>query len=732
MFNPPEGAFSLAQLHALKALQLVRVRGQSEDWWAVLLPEDRLRDLTDGEKKLAGTNTPPIKGTAGKKRDHNGGVTYECQRASPPTRAKKAAPPREGVRGGGQVHGLGERCTPLKVDCPYRFTVQVQSGGVMLVKIKASVLKEGHNHGCDGPTRFPDPWVSALIAEEYDRNDCVTSTYLRKLILETAQAIAVYEGNYESYEELLAAQTAHTAFPTREELITMQDINSVLRKLRNQSDSLAASDLSDGIAAFAAQNEDSIFFYQPGEGGEDEKVCFGSCNTTSPSIATSDPPLTQPENGFAIGICTPWQLKMLREHGHQSVIIMDGTEGTVSIKYPLTIGSVVDKDFGTTIPVFFVLHKYKHKSVLTDVMYNLGVFASNSARHADWPLRRNPADAPPPPLPPSPHGPAWAAAAAAWQTGNSPARRLPVPQKDPVIPFCPAYLKIDCCAIETAAGESCPWSKGWQGDGLSPAEFAMWVSWCSWHLDRAWTRQSIKLVANVSVRTRLMNSLTDLRNKLVEVLLEVLQSVQPLTVCPQDASSAQFIIRGFVEEWRKVDGVNVFLDYWVDNYDGADNVRRWLRPVYLARFPEDRHKLIPTGTQGGEGMNSSIKMVDLPHLCGLFSSPSGSGILRVARQDASLDARTRKGAEHSGEDDRAALPAEAPGARERCRPRPPWLAGPSHRSRMARSPAGRCSCRGGGLARRIRRRRLLASGRRLAAALALARRAGREARPLRA
>jgi len=139
VFNPPEGAFSLAQLHALKALQLVRVRGQSEDWWAVLLPEDRLRDLTDGEKKLAGTNTPPIKGTAGKKRDHNGGVTYECQRASPPTRAKKAAPPREGVRGGGQVHGLGERCTPLKVDCPYRFTVQVQSGGVMLVKIKASL-----------------------------------------------------------------------------------------------------------------------------------------------------------------------------------------------------------------------------------------------------------------------------------------------------------------------------------------------------------------------------------------------------------------------------------------------------------------------------------------------------------------------------------------------------------------------------------------------------------------
>jgi len=618
VFNPPEGDFSLELLNELGALTLVSVRGQSELWWAVILESSRLRDLTDGEKKLAGTNTPPIKGGAGKRRENNGGVTYECQRADPPTRATKrkaGAPPKEGVRGLGQVHGIGERRTPLKVACQYRFTVKSLPDDKILVKIKASVLEEGHNHGCDGPTRFLDPWVAALIAEEFYKNDCVTSVYLRKLILETAQAIAVYEGNHESYDERLTALAARTASPTREELITMKDINSVLSKLKRQGNSLATSNVSESIAVFAERNAESVFYYQPGEDGEDEKVWFCSCNTSSPSIATSHPSLTQPENGFVIGICTSWQLEMMREHGHQSVLLMDGTEGTVSVKFTLTIGSVVDKQFGTTIPVFFVLHKYKHRSVLDNVFDSLAVLASNSPRHADWPLRRNPADAPPPPLPSSPHGPAWDAAAAAWQKGNSPARRPPVPQEGPVIPFCFAYLKIDCCPVETAAGEASPWARGWQGEGLSPAEFAMWVSWCSWHLDRAWTRKSNELVANVSVRKRLMNSLTELRNKLIEVRLEaVLHS--PLTgVSPQDASAAQFIIRGFVEEWQKVDGVAAFLDYWVDNYAGRRNTRRWLRPVYLARFPVDRHKLIPTGTQGAEGVNSSIKMVDLPHLC---------------------------------------------------------------------------------------------------------------------
>jgi len=311
---------------------------------------------------------------------------------------------------------------------------------------------------------------------------------------------------------------------------------------------------------------------------------------------------------------------MALKHGHQKAVMWDDTEGVVSTKFALSIMSVVDNDFGGTVPIAFILHKRKGKVVCQRILDHLGIFVSNSPRHYGWPLPQDPADAPLPPLPPSPHGPAWGAVAGAWQELNSPMRRAPVQPEGPVVAFCPAYIVIDCDPHETEAAESCLWSRGWQGHGLPAAEFAARVIWCTWHLHRAWARQAADRVSNVQVREQLMGSLSKLRKDLVEVRqLSLLRTPPALTPLVQDAASATSIVAGFVNVWRTVEAAKSFMDYFEDYYTGTRH--RWLRPQYIARFPEELRKHIPVGTQGAEGLNSSIKMVDLVQLCVHHSSP---------------------------------------------------------------------------------------------------------------
>lgn len=54
-----------------------------------------------------------------------------------------------------------------------------------------------------------------------------------------------------------------------------------------------------------------------------------------------------------------------------------------------------------------------------------------------------------------------------------------------------------------------------------------------------------------------------------------------------------------------------FADYFEKNYAPPHVFKRWLRRVYMERYPADLDKLIPGGTQLGEGNFSSIKRYDL-------------------------------------------------------------------------------------------------------------------------
>lgn len=55
--------------------------------------------------------------------------------------------------------------------------------------------------------------------------------------------------------------------------------------------------------------------------------------------------------------------------------------------------------------------------------------------------------------------------------------------------------------------------------------------------------------------------------------------------------------------------------YFEDNYTADHVFKRWLRPVYLARYPPELHRRVPTGTQHGESNIGHIKTIDLADKC---------------------------------------------------------------------------------------------------------------------
>lgn len=312
-------------------------------------------------------------------------------------------------------------------------------------------------------------------------------------------------------------------------------------------------------------------------------------------------------------------------------------------KYTLTVIFVVNSR-GSGIPVSYLLHKYEHTDVLRTWLNHLAVYVSNSPRHASWPapmpeafLSR--AAAPPARAAVPPASPAanltkvvWDGVAMGWRSppGTGPkvaaayVRRViddaavaaapAIVPEGPVIAFCPAYVGLDCCPKERAALERCLWHFGYQGHGLSPAEFEAWVYWCSWHLDQAWKRKLDEpgVCSDVEVRSTVRQQLKALRNESVQVRLWGLPRAcaATLTRCgAQVPAMARAVVDGFVASVRE--SCPLFADYFEKWYASDDALKRWLRIVALERYPKDMHRRIPTGSQHGEGGFSTVKRVDM-------------------------------------------------------------------------------------------------------------------------
>jgi hypothetical protein len=200
----------------------------------------------------------------------------------------------------------------------------------------------------------------------------------------------------------------------------------------------------------------------------------------------------------------------MREFGTGRAIIIDSTKGTNNLKFSLTILFVMNQ-FGSFLPVAFMLHKYECAFAFKSFLDNYALFVTNSPRHQGWPG----------PIPeavaPSPHGAGWHAAAAAWRAGNSPLPPTNVagPAEAPVgdvVACCPAILVADCSVVEAQAARECMWARGFQGVGLAIAVYVMALIWCSWHLDQAWKRKAEELEKNAEVRAALRAALKELRN----------------------------------------------------------------------------------------------------------------------------------------------------------------------------------------------------------------------------
>jgi len=249
----------LGDLNAAGALRALRVSGQRDIFLVVRLSEDRKRDMLDGLKEEGGTNTPLRVSAPGIKRGGaNGGEVWECQRGAKRERESTAAAPKPpGKRGGGLLHGLPAVREPLKVSCPFRFTI-THDGETIVVKIKESVLADGHNHSTDCPARFVSEWVRDLIAMEFAENAEVTAEHLHKIILQAAQQLAVIGSGLTDYKAVREAQAAKKLTPSREELIQMKDVNSILAKLRREGNSLATNNLAPSYVVASLTTSPSL------------------------------------------------------------------------------------------------------------------------------------------------------------------------------------------------------------------------------------------------------------------------------------------------------------------------------------------------------------------------------------------------------------------------------------------------------------------------------------------
>jgi hypothetical protein len=78
----------------------------------------------------------------------------------------------------------------------------------------------------------------------------------------------------------------------------------------------------------------------------------------------------------------------------------------------------------------------------------------------------------------------------------------------------------------------------------------------------------------------------------------------------QDAAASHKLLDDFCTVWRPQSPA--FIAYFDKMY--VDKADLWMRSLYLSRFPEALHALIPTGTQGAESQFGHFKSIELAHM----------------------------------------------------------------------------------------------------------------------
>lgn len=271
---PPPGPFSLSSLSKVGALKpLVRPAG----WVGVRFRGARLPNFWAGEKAEAGTNTPPRQGGRGAGRPGEG-VRYCCQRGYQRARkAKPAAQPAGGdvkpVRGRAILHG--DKPQPLKLGCPWAYTVREHDDDTVTVCVDEALLLGGHNHDNSQPAKFFSPWIGTFIRDEWRRNNRVTPQHLVNEINATTEDMAACAKDFSGFHEVLEAYECGDARPSRDSFVDAKYVGGVLRKLRNDKSAVIVNDEGQDIGRWVSEHLESVTIYKPGEEiveGEEEDV----------------------------------------------------------------------------------------------------------------------------------------------------------------------------------------------------------------------------------------------------------------------------------------------------------------------------------------------------------------------------------------------------------------------------------------------------------------------------
>jgi hypothetical protein len=234
----------------------------------VRFASDRLGSFMTGEKKLAGTNTPPR--VRGRHAVGGEGVRHACQRgpqrvpaAKPAATQQREAEGEQRRRGRAILHG--DDPEPLKLDCPYCFTVQEHEDGTVTVRINEAVLVAGHNHDGARPQKFVSPWVEDVIKDYYSRNPKVTAKYLVEELAAVAEDFAAVESMFDSFDETLDAYGKGKIRVERDAFVDAKYIGGVLRKLRRAKSGVVLSDEGEDIKRWVEEHYEDVTIYQPGE-----------------------------------------------------------------------------------------------------------------------------------------------------------------------------------------------------------------------------------------------------------------------------------------------------------------------------------------------------------------------------------------------------------------------------------------------------------------------------------
>jgi hypothetical protein len=78
----------------------------------------------------------------------------------------------------------------------------------------------------------------------------------------------------------------------------------------------------------------------------------------------------------------------------------------------------------------------------------------------------------------------------------------------------------------------------------------------------------------------------------------------------QGVAESHKLLDDFCALWRPQ--CPAFIAYFDRMY--VDKAGLWMRSLYLSRFPEALHALIPTGTQGAESQFGHLKSIELAHM----------------------------------------------------------------------------------------------------------------------